>query len=270
MTLHMRYLALALLASSLPAMAQQPPLPVIPASPVALEVVHIDVPTSNCDQIRGVDLIEGGLRVQKRTDDRNPFVCDSFGTDRIALGAFAPGTYRVELRQTYATGAAAVLRELTQFVVLPGTSSQILNDFQPRVDYSGVWTSPTEPSTGLFLVHSFGALASEPLGLRPVELLTGFWAVFDSSGAPTWYLLAMEKSFATVGRFVGTAVRYTASGSGTSRVVVPSTAGTVTFDPTQTTGNTVRVNVSGQEFVFDIERFRWTRAAWPGPAPFDF
>jgi len=242
---------------------------ITPSSPVALEIVHLDLPVSNCDSIRGVELIDGGLRVLVRYDDRNPIVCDELLISRVALGAFPPGTYRVEVRRTYVTGAPTVQEELASFVVLPGPASTVPNDDFPREDLSGVWTSPTQPSTGLFLVHSLGDLRASPVGMRRAELLTGFWAVFDESGSPTWYLLEMERSFATGRFFEGTVVRYVATGSGASRVVTPSVVGTVSFEPT-TTRRRMRINLGAQALDFDIQPLRWNRAAWPGAAPADF
>ena len=265
---------LALLAAALfaPAVgALSPPFPslITPESPVALEIVHVDLSVSNCDYVRGVELIEGGLRILVRSDDRNPISCDEFLISRVALGAFAPGSYRVEARRSFATGAPTEEMELARFVVAPGPASNVPNDDFPREDLSGVWTSPTQPSTGLFLVHSLGGLTNSPVGLRRAELLTGFWAVFESSGAPTWYLLEMERSLATGRFFEGTVVRYVASGSDTARIVTPSVVGSVSFEPT-TTRRRMRINLGAQALDFDIQPLRWSRAAWPGRAPADF
>lgn len=236
---------------------------IVPASPVALEPVHLDLSVNNCDDIRGVELIEGGLRVLVRFDDRNGFICDSLTETRITLGAFAPGNYRVEKHTTFTSGAAPDTRLLAQFVVPPAATG--FGYGFPREDLSGVWVTATEPSTGLFLVHSFEP-PHDTFGAH--QSLTGFWFIYEPNGTPSWYVIAVDNPTGST-NYEGSVLKFTATGTGSTRTVTPTVVGPARID-VFSAFTRVRATVDGRQFDFQIERFRWTRAAWPGTAPTDF
>ena len=245
----------ALLALSFPSPGQSRELTLDPSDPVALELVHLRIQRDTCEAILGVEPMNGGLRVRVRFNDDNPSVCDADEVVRITLGGFTPGSYRVEVLQSFSSGRPPVVSGTAQFVVQPGPASTVLNDDVPTEDLSGIWVSETEPWTGMFIVNSMAAPAEgEPLR----RAATIFWFDYDPSGAPTWYVLLNNGS-------QGNVTRYTATGTGSARVVTPTTVGTITsisgwFGPRR-----VRLTVDGRERDFVIDRFRWTRPAWPSP-----
>ena len=231
---------------------------VSPANPVALELVHLQVGLNSCEGVRGVEAIDGGFRINIQTPTTG-LPCDDLGFTSFTLGAFPPGTYRLTTRITCIDCTPSVFDEpgVTTFTVTAATASTAPFDDRPSVDLSGIWTTPSEPFTGFTFMQARGFDAQG----RPDSSLTGIW--YDYSGTqPTWTLLLSGQGSSQVFRAVP-------SGTGTNRTIALVAVGTARIVSRAPMGGFENWHlvgtIDGREFDYPLERFRWTRAAWPAP-----
>ncbi|HET7843528.1 MAG TPA: hypothetical protein VFL14_05215 [Xanthomonadales bacterium] len=254
-----RHLVVAALALSATVTAARQ-YEVSPASPVALELVHLQAILNGCERLRGVEPIDGGFRVniQARTTGMQ---CDDLTPFSFTLGAFPPGTYRITTRITCNDCSPPVFDEPpdTTITVAPAPASSAPLDDIPVQDLSGVWTAASEPYTGFTFIASAGLDAQGRRNGR----ITGLW--YDYSGTqPTWSVILLDGP-------TGPIMRAVPSGTGANRTVTFVPVGTATLasnamrplaTPWRLTGT-----IDGRPFDLMLERFRWTRYAWPARAP---
>jgi hypothetical protein len=250
-------LLVAALALAPAAMAR--PLAIAPANPTALEFVHLRTTLSNCEQVLGVEPTNGGLRVVIRVRGSGA-TCGSTAPLDLTLGAFPPGTYRLQTRLVGDDFSPPFDEPDTiTFTVSTGPSSTAPGDDLPSIDLSGVWTTPSEPYTGFFFIEA-GALDAQG---RRRGSFTGIW--YDYSGAQaTWTLLLSGLGTSQIFRPIPT-------GTGANRTVTFAPVGTARIVSRAGMGGPeswyLRGTIDGRDFDYPLERFRWTRAAWPGRAP---
>jgi hypothetical protein len=255
-----RYVIAAALSFACTSIAGARSFTISPSSPTAMEFVHLYTTIGGeCERVRGVEPVEGGFRIVFDRYDLG-LRCDEVLTFALTLGGFAPGTYRISSR-VYCNGCAPAVyddpRTLT-FTVLPAAASAAPGDDVPQADLSGIWTTPSEAYTGFAFVHS-GSVGAQGRELR----VTGFWYDYSGSQA-TWSMLLLDGSRS---RLAGTVVRAVPSGTGASRTIALAPAGNATLERDAAGNWRLSGNVEQRSFDFPVERFRWARAAWPGPAP---
>lgn len=170
-------LAGALALATLPALAA--PSRFNPAVPAPFERIDLRLTVDSCsfdpDSVR-VEQKGGTLHVLQQ-----PRQCLLPGTPTVVdiqLGAFAPGSYPVELHASLDT-ASAPLERLTLDVTPFVEAAVYPRPPRPLTNYSGWWWMPSEPGWGLTLMQATGATHG----------LFGAWHVYDASGAPLWYTL---------------------------------------------------------------------------------
>jgi hypothetical protein len=233
---------------------------VSPANPTALELVHLQANINGCERIRGVEATNGGFRINIDARDVGT-PCDDLGVTSFTLGAFPPGTYSLSTRVTCNDCSPPVFDEppVTTVTVSPAPAPNNPLLDSPVVDLSGIWTARGEPYTGFAFIASGGVDAQGNLTTG----LTGLW--YDYSGAqPTWTILLLGGSS-------GQIVRAVPTGTGANRTVELVPVGTATLsDNVMTSLETPRRltgTIDGRAFDLTLDRFRWTRAAWPARAP---
>lgn len=253
------------LALVVAATANARPYSVSPSNPVALELVHLQASLNSCERLRGVEAADGGFRIDIQAL-ASGLPCDDLGTQTFTLGAFPPGTYRITTRITCNDCSPPVFDEpgATTITVSPAPASNSPGGDRPDEDLSGIWTAASEPYTGFAFIASGGVDAQG----RRTGGITGLW--YDYSGTqPTWTVLLLAGG----GEFGGTGqiVRAVPTGTGASRTVAFVPVGTATLSsgimtnlerPRRLTGS-----IDGRAFDLMLERFRWTRSAWPARAP---
>lgn len=223
-----------------------------PADPVALEPITLSFERIiSCEKVLGVVPVNGGFRVE--LEFRDGF-CDDPGQDEFVLGAFAPGTYRVELARPAGQGGGIV----DAATITVGPASVQRDTERSRNDWSGLWFSATDaPSTGMQVVHT---------RVSPTSLatsLTAFLYTYDSSGAPAWYVIvAQETGVSRV--FRGDVLRF-ARGSAPATGVANQMVGNavITFGTLEDNAR-LAGSIQGAGFEARMERLRWVRPAWPG------
>lgn len=236
-------------------------LAISPANPTAMEFVHLRTSINGeCETVQGIDTVEGGFRVVFKLTELG-IRCDTIEELDITLGAFPPGTYRISTRVNCISCSPPFFDEpqTLTFTVAPGVASAIPGDDRPQSDLSGLWTTPNDAFTGFAFVHSGGIGAQGRRNSR----VTGLW--YDYSGTqPTWSLLLLDDG-------AGQVVRAAPTGSGASRTIalVPIGTATLTRGPASNPNHPLRLvgTIDGRSFDLPLERFRWTRAAWPARAP---
>lgn len=239
-------------------------LAVSPFAPLAMEPVHATFNlTDGCSFVSGVRPENGGFTITVRREPENPFNCDSIVQADVTIGAFPPGTYTVRLARPPSEGGEVYAS--TEFVVSPPGQTRLRNQL---ADYSGLWTSPEQqPSTGIDLINSYERI-SPGVGRN---LLSGIWYFYDSTGRPIWYFIEANNTASAFGRqFQGSVYEYRATNpvaADFQRAVAGSRVGSIEigFGPLDDAARMIVV-LNGVEKQFRLQRFRWTRAAWP---PFD-
>ena len=238
-------------------------LRVFPASPTALEPVSAQFfLTEGCEVVDAVRPVDGGFAIVLRRTDVDPFLCDAIAYPKLTLGAFAPGSYTLKVVYRAEDGGAEQAR--TQFAVSPATLATVLT---PWTDLSGIWSATDEePNTALALIHT---LDRDAAGLLR-DAVVGIWYTYDDAGAPAWYYIEANTDGANFGtRMVGTVSRYRSTNPtapGFQRTAVGEAVGTIqlkVFDADNP--DSISGTLNGRPFDIRIERFRWTRSAWPPP-----
>lgn len=260
----MNRIVLLLLIALLPATgAHARRYEVYPANPTAMEFVQLRSDFGGeCSRLRNVEPITGGFRVNITLLGLG-LRCDEIIPNGLnfTLGAFAPGTYRVVTRINCNDCSPAIFDdpEVTTFTVSPGVASNVAGDDYTQLDLSGIWTTPSEAFTGFAFIHSDGLGES-----GRTARVTGLWYDYGGNGQTTWSLLLLD---GTPNRMTGRVMRAVPNGSGASRTIGLSPIGDATLVRTGTDAYRLGGVVDARGFDFPIERFRWTRAAWPSRAP---
>lgn len=255
---------LAILLALLPAAASQARrYEVFPANPTAMEYVRLRTSViAECERLRSVEPVTGGFRVNITLLSLG-LRCDTVIADGLdfTLGAFAPGTYRVTTRYNCIDCSPPTWDdpEVTTFTVSPGVASPVPGDDYTQLDLSGIWTTPREAFTGFAFIHSDGLGAN-----GRTARVTGLWYDYGAGGQTTWSLLLLD---GTPNRLAGRVMRAVPSGTGAARTITLSVIGEAELVRTGTDAYTLDGVVNERGFNFPIERFRWTRAAWPSRAP---
>lgn len=259
MTRGLLLIAFALLPAATSARTYQ----VLPANPTAMEFVELRSDLGGeCERLRNVEPVAGGFRVNitllslgLRCDEILPGALD------FTLGAFAPGTYRVTTRINCIDCSPPTFDEptFTTFTVSPGVASPVAGDDYTQVDLSGIWTTPSQAFTGFAFVHSDGLGAN-----GRTARVTGLWYDYGSAGQPTWSLLLLD---GTPFRLAGQVVRAVPTGTGANRTIALTTIGSATLALDAAGSYRLQGSVDQRGFDLTLERFRWTRSAWPSRAP---
>lgn len=226
-----------------------------PTAPVALEFVHATVSLSSCERVAGVEPTEGGFQVLIDSELPGPR-CDALGSRDLTLGAFPPGTYAITTIVRFPGRPPTIEDGSATITVSASVASTFPGDDLPRVDLSGIWTTPSEPYTGFAFIES----ETPPVNGFHSSTITGIWYDFRENGQQAWTLLLFDS---TGGRIV----RPLATGSGATRTIAQPVVGTATLAIAPNNGLRLRGTIDGRAFDLPLERFRWTRAAWPARAP---
>lgn len=264
----MRSIAFVLLAVTLaPGAAQSRGLSIAPANPTALEFVQVTVDViASCEDVRfrGFGAGDGNQGTITLFVDRfaGGVQCDDGDRFTLTLGAFPPGTYRLQTVVGNTVSPPVVDGQL-DFVVTPGTTTAIPRD-RPQEDLSGVWVTAAEPFTGFTFINS-GAFVQFPDGVGRANRVTGLWYDY-SGGTPTWTTLLLD-SVNNPDIYSGQVTRAVPAGVGPERTVTFTAVGTATLRRNGT-GWRIDGSIDGRTFNFPLERFRHTRVAWPALAPF--
>lgn len=237
-------------------------LAISPAAPVALEPVRayfnlIDT----CQFVTGVRPENGGFTITVKTETDNSFDCDAIVPGQVTIGAFPPGHYIVRLARPPAEGGqvyATAEFDVSPDVIAPRPRNQLS-------DFSGVWTNADQqPSTAIDFINSFDRISPT----QSTGGLSGIWYFYDTAGRPVWYFIEANNSASTFGRvFRGIVTSYSATNP-SSPDFLRTVAGTrvgdiaVSFGEVDQPGLVV-ATINGVRKEFQIQRFRWTRAAWP-------
>lgn len=230
-------------------------LTVTPTAPVALEFVHATIGLSSCERVAGVEPTEGGFQIRIDSELPGP-ACDALGTRDLTLGAFPPGTYAITTIVSFPGRPPTVEDGSATITVTASVASTFPGDDLPRVDLSGIWTTPSEPYTGFAFIQS----EAPPVNGFHSSTITGIWYDFRESGELGWTLLLFDS---TGGRIV----RPVATGQGATRTIAQPVVGTASLALAPNDGLRLRGTIDGRAFDLPLERFRWTRAAWPARAP---
>ena len=134
-----------------------------PAFPSAFEPLTMVFDyIESCETIAGFRPIAGGFRVELA--GRLDFIyCDSVTVDRLSIGAYPPGTYRIELANTDASGGEAL--GTLDVVVRPGGTGMSRFDAGGE-DFLGV---VVQPERGALDRNDLRALDSARRSRRLVE-----------------------------------------------------------------------------------------------------
>lgn len=260
-------IAMAFLAL-VPGMAPARGLSILPTNPTALEYVQVYVNViASCEDVRfeGFSAGNGNQGTITLFVDRiaSGLQCDDVDSFSFTLGAFPPGTYRLQT-VVAGSGLPRTVDGEVDFTVTPGTTTAIRRD-RPQEDVSGVWTSVAEPFTGFTFINS-GAFLQAPDGVARANRVTGLW--YDYSGTtPTWTTLLLD-SVGNPNIYSGQVTRAVPTGVGPERTVAFTTVGTATLRRSSPTTWRIDGTIDGRTFNLPLERFRYTRAAWPLLAPF--
>lgn len=165
--------------------AQTPPYYVVrgihPPVPAPFETVSLRFSQKDCSSFPRefrVEYVAGEIRV--RLERVTGAICGLATTNywhsEVRLGAFPSGTYTVDVAD--ATGAAVphfAPQRLTFQVVAPPVEPAS-SPTAPFMDFSGHWWNPGESGWGMTITQSASG-----------QMFVVFF-VYDSSGAPTWYV----------------------------------------------------------------------------------
>jgi hypothetical protein len=210
-------------------------LRIFPVRPNALEPVvarfSID---DGCELATGMRVVAGGFVIPLRRI-ASGVACDAGAEASLTIGAFAPGPYFVALERE----EDGVEIGRTSFTVSGTTPGPFVSFW---TDLSGLWTAADEePNTAIAIVHT---LDRAPNGLLR-DALVGIWYTYDAAGAPVWlYIEANSDGGYNAGRMSGT-IQF--------RIFAEDFPATITG------------TLDGRPFDIRIERFRFTRSAWPPP-----
>jgi hypothetical protein len=241
-------------------------LDIEPLEPVALEPVeaHFEL-ESGCEWISGFRVIEGGFRIELARDESiDPFVCDGIVLGSVTIGAFPPGSYRVELASPEDEGGAVL--GTAEFHVRPGFPDFPASKPAALPDQSGFWTSPNEePRTGISIIQS--RIPGVPGVTPPIDAIAGIWYRYNDDGSPAWLWVDATSSGIGSSSYTGTVTRYDVTNVGAppwQRVVAGTSVGTiaVSFGGLDQPAHVTAV-IDGETIEFSLQRFRWLRSAWP-------
>jgi hypothetical protein len=173
---------------------------IIPASPLAFEPVHLDLPTLGVEgdcarfvympEFNAVERAPEGLLVRVRTDfDVTPIPTPDRPCSRqwVQLGQLPAGEYRVDL---VIEGAYVGQAEYHFTVITPAAGLMTT----PAFDYSGFYWDPLESGSALQVIQT----GKRNLG---AALLT-----YDESGRQQWIMIGVG-SWLSPGEYLGQALR---------------------------------------------------------------
>lgn len=245
------------LAACLPAHARE--IRVTPANPTALEFVQVSVDLSVCERMRFSAIApgEGNRNEISLLILRDDFSTQCDATIRVpfTIGAFPPGFYRV---RTVTDGDPPFIDAGTEFRVTAGPTAGGASANLPQTDLSGIWTAASEPFTGFAFIHS-----SAVTGQARVDRVTGLWFDYSNSTA-TWTELLLD-SAGTPNNYAGQIVRAVPTGTGASRSIALVPIGTASLTRLGDSDDwRLAGTLEGRAFDLPLQRFRYTRAAFPG------
>jgi hypothetical protein len=224
---------------------------------------HFDI-SHTCEWVTGFRAIEGGFRIELASDlISSPFSCDGILQTSVTIGAFPPGSYRVELARPQNEGGTVMATR--EFQVLPDIPAYPASRPTPLPDYSGFYLSPEEPRTGMTIIQA--RIPEVPGVTPPTESIAGIWYRYNDDGTPAWLWVDATAGLNFFNTYTGTVTRFdttNVSAPAWQRQVAGTPVGTITIN-FQGLDQPARVSavINGETIEISLQRFRWLRSAWP-------